>query len=87
MRDELSKSNVLVCDNLSHSEERYIDPKQLPDYVFEQACFVLASSIRLALSDPEKRADFERWKREREEKAKTPCVSYSDCSRNNPRRA
>ena len=64
-----------------------INPKEIPDYAYEQACFVLASSIRLALSDPEKRADFERWKREREEKAKKTLRSYSDFSRNIPRRA
>lgn len=43
-----------------------IDPGAVPDEEYTTACRVLASSIRLALSDPEKRADFERWKAARE---------------------
>ncbi|HIU09818.1 MAG TPA: hypothetical protein IAB00_00975 [Candidatus Avidehalobacter gallistercoris] len=44
-----------------------IDPSKVPAADWEIACRVLQNSIRLALADPEKRADYERWKREQEQ--------------------
>lgn len=41
-----------------------IDPHDISDKDYQIACRVLASSIRLALKDPEKRAEYEAWKRE-----------------------
>lgn len=49
-----------------------IDPADIPDEVYTIGCRVLASSIRLALSNPEKRADFERWKAARKAAEKRP---------------
>lgn len=46
-----------------------IDISAIPDSDFEVACAVLASSIRLALRNPEKRKDYERWRAERTAKA------------------
>lgn len=43
-----------------------IDPSKVPAADWEIACRVLQNSIRLALADPEKRADYERWEREQE---------------------
>lgn len=45
-----------------------IDPLSIPASDYDTACRVLAASIRLALSDPANRADFERWKQERRAK-------------------
>jgi len=39
-----------------------IDPTLVPDGEYEVACSVLASSIRLALMNPELRKDYEDWK-------------------------
>lgn len=47
------------------SEKATIDPKKVPAEEWETACAVLASSIRLALSDPAKRAEYEAWKARR----------------------
>lgn len=44
-----------------------IDPAQVPPEDYQTACRVLAASIRLALSDPAKRSDYEAWRRRREE--------------------
>lgn len=38
-----------------------IDPKLVADADFDIACSVLAASIRIALADPQKRADYEAW--------------------------
>lgn len=46
-----------------------IDFSAIPDSDIQVGCAVLASSIRLALRDPEKRKDYERWKAERAAKA------------------
>lgn len=46
-----------------------IDPKAIPKEDIQTACAVLASSIRLALKDPAKRAEYETWKREKEDRA------------------
>ena len=46
-------------------QDIFIDPKTIPSSVLETACRVLNSSIRLALADPVKRADFEAWKAKR----------------------
>lgn len=43
-----------------------IDPKAIPKEEYQTACSILASSIRLALKDPEKRAEYEEWKRKKE---------------------
>lgn len=43
-----------------------IDPRAVPQEEYQAACSVLASSIRLALADPAKRAEYEDWKRGRE---------------------
>ena len=43
-----------------------INPADVPDRAFQAACPVLEASIKLALSDPEKRRDFEQWKKNRE---------------------
>lgn len=43
-----------------------IDPRAVPQEEYQTACSVLASSIRLALADPAKRAEYEDWKRGRE---------------------
>lgn len=45
----------------------HIDIAAISESEYEVACFVLASSIRLALLDEEKRKDFERWKASRKE--------------------
>lgn len=42
-----------------------IDPRKVPPEEYQTASRVLASSIRLALSDPANRADFEAWKQRR----------------------
>ncbi len=42
-----------------------IDISAIPDSDIQVGCAVLASSIRLALRDPEKCKDYERWKAER----------------------
>lgn len=47
-----------------------VDPKAVPASEYETASRVLAASIRLALSDPAYRADFERWKAERRTRGK-----------------
>ncbi len=39
----------------------HIHIEALPDHVFDTACLILAPSIRLALHDPEKRKDYEKW--------------------------
>lgn len=46
-----------------------IDFSAIPDSDIQVGCAVLASSIRLALRDPEKRKDYERWKAERAAKS------------------
>ncbi len=43
-------------------DEVYIDPSLIPQSVFDEACSVLYSSIRAALSDPAVAAEFEQWK-------------------------
>lgn len=48
------------------AEAATIDPRKVPKEEYTTACRVLASSIRLALADPAKRADFEDWKRRRQ---------------------
>lgn len=45
-----------------------IDPALIPDEAIERACRVLDSSIRLAMADPEKRAEYEAWKQSKEER-------------------
>lgn len=45
--------------------EAKIDPKKIPAAEYETMCRVLNRSIRLALSDPAKKADFEEWKQAR----------------------
>lgn len=42
-----------------------IEPRSVPAEDYQTACSVLASSIRLALADPEKRAEYEAWKKRR----------------------
>lgn len=42
-----------------------IDFSAIPGSDIQVGCAVLASSIRLALRDPEKRKDYESWKAER----------------------
>jgi hypothetical protein len=42
-----------------------IDPRNVPDEEYQTACSVLASSIRIALSDPILKAEYEEWKRRR----------------------
>lgn len=42
-----------------------IDPREVPPEDYQVASRVLASSLRLALSDPANRADFEAWKQRR----------------------
>lgn len=48
-----------------NNEKPKIDPRAIPKEDYQTACAVLASSIRLALKDPEKRAEYEAWKRRR----------------------
>ena len=44
-----------------------IDPRAVPQEEYQTACSVLAFSIRFALADPAKRAEYyEDWKRGRE---------------------
>lgn len=43
-----------------------IDPCKVPKEDYTTACRVLASSIRFALADPARRAEFEDWKRRRQ---------------------
>ena len=38
-----------------------IDPKSVPNVDYEEACRILCSSIRLALSDPVLRKEFVEW--------------------------
>ncbi len=47
------------------SEPVRIDFSAIPASDIQIGCSVLAASIRRALRDPEKHADFERWKTER----------------------
>jgi hypothetical protein len=54
---------------MSEEETVHIDVKAIPDGIWDLGCSVLASSIRRALRDPEKRRDYERWKAERAAKA------------------
>ena len=46
-------------------EKIVIDPKLIPDSVYQTASRALNTCIRRALSTPEGRASFEAWKRER----------------------
>ena len=41
-----------------------IDPDLIPNYVYDQACAVLCTSICRLLSDPALRQEFEAWKKE-----------------------
>lgn len=52
-------------DIITIEQDIFIDPKSIPASVLETACRVLNSSVRLALADPAKRADFEAWKAKR----------------------
>ena len=47
----------------------HIDPEQIPRHQWDQMCRILDRDIREALKDPEKRADFEKWKKERKNEA------------------
>lgn len=42
-----------------------IIPEIVPNAEWQTACRILNGSIRLALSDPVKKADYQRWKEER----------------------
>ena len=44
-----------------------IDPKLIPDFEWDRACAVLVSGINRALADPERRADYELFRTNREE--------------------
>ena len=39
-----------------------IDPSLVPSCAYDQACVVLASSIRAVLADPRLRKEYEEWK-------------------------
>ena len=52
--------------NVRVEGEVRIDPKLIPASEYQTACRVLNASIRLALSDPAKRAEFEEWKRRKQ---------------------
>ena len=41
-----------------------IDPKLIPDYVWDEGCRVLYECITRALSDPQRRKDYERFRAE-----------------------
>ena len=49
-----------------------IDPKAVHAAEYDTACRILHSSIRLALSDPANRANFEKWKLERGQNRERP---------------
>lgn len=42
-----------------------IDPRDVLDEEYQTACSVLASSIRIALSDPALKTEYEEWKKRR----------------------
>ena len=46
-----------------------IEPSLIPAEEYQTACAILASSIRLALSDPAKRKEYEEWKQRRRSNA------------------
>lgn len=48
-------------------ERPKIDPALVPECDYERACRVLNVSVRRALADPKRRAEFEEWKRKRAE--------------------
>lgn len=41
-----------------------LHPSDIPDEVYDLMCVALNRSVRLALSDPAKRAEYEAWKAE-----------------------
>ncbi len=41
-----------------------IDPKLIPDYVYDEGCRVLYASITRLLADPKRRQEFEEWEAE-----------------------
>lgn len=44
-----------------------LDPKNVPNGVYQSASAMLRKCIRKALADPVLRADYERWKQEQRE--------------------
>lgn len=46
-----------------------IDPRAVPQGEYQTACSVLASSVRIALADPAKKAEYEEWKQRRKNNA------------------
>lgn len=49
-------------------EQVYIDPKNIPDRIYDLGCSILNFSVRRALSDPKLRLDYEKFKAEQERK-------------------
>lgn len=45
-------------------EEVYIDPRKIPDRVYNLGCGILNFEIRRALQNPKLRADYEKFKQE-----------------------
>lgn len=52
---------------IERHEEAERHPEDIPDEVYEIWCSVLNRCVRLALADPVKRAEYEGWKKERQE--------------------
>ena len=59
---------ILLC---SAEEMPRIDPKDIPDYVYDGMFPLLFSSLTRLFRDPANVEDYERWKRERNGEAKT----------------
>lgn len=55
------KVMVITMEGTAH-----IDPKEVPDYVWDAGCRVLAKSIRKALKNEAIRKEFEEWKAQHE---------------------
>jgi len=45
-----------------------IDPKLIPESVWEASCRALNDSVRLALSDPELKREYEEWAKTHDER-------------------
>lgn len=52
---------------ITRYEEAEIHPEDIPDDVYDMMCVVLNRSVRLALADPVKRAEYEAWKKEQQQ--------------------
>ena len=47
--------------------ELHINTEEIPEHVFDTGCRVLYRSVKAALEDPALRAEWEEWKKRKEE--------------------